>query len=54
MADQSNFSRFPKKQLVFIASKIVDDGFDWQSLDNDYEKFMSSRSNDIPAAPPRL
>ena len=37
MADQSNFSRFPKKQLVFIASKIVDDGFDWQSLDNDYE-----------------
>lgn len=37
MANQSNFSRFPKKQLVFIASKIVDDGFDWQSLDNDYE-----------------
>jgi hypothetical protein len=37
MADQSNFSRFPKKQLVFIASKILDDGFDWQSLDNDYE-----------------
>lgn len=37
MADQSNFSRFPKKQLVFIASKIVDDGFDWQSLDIDYE-----------------
>ena len=37
MAGQSNFSRFPKKQLVFIASKIVDDGFDWQSLDNDYE-----------------
>lgn len=37
MADQSNFSRFPKKQLVFISSKIVDDGFDWQSLDNDYE-----------------
>jgi hypothetical protein len=36
MADQSNFSRFPKKQLVFISSKIVDDGFDWQSLDNDY------------------
>lgn len=37
MADQSNFSRFPKKQLVFISSKIVDDGFDWQSLDNEYE-----------------
>jgi hypothetical protein len=37
MADQSNFSRFPKKQLVFIASKIIDDGFDWQSLDNNYE-----------------
>lgn len=37
MADQSNFSRFPKKQLVFISSKIVDDGFDWQSLDNNYE-----------------
>jgi hypothetical protein len=37
MADQSNFSRFSKKQLVFISSKIVDDGFDWQSLDNDYE-----------------
>jgi len=37
MADQSNFSRFPKKQLVFIASKIVNDGFDWQSLDNNYE-----------------
>lgn len=41
MADQSNFSRFPKKQLVFIASKIVDDGFDWQSLDNDYENEYS-------------
>ena len=37
MANQSNFSRFPKKQLVFISSKIVDDGFDWQSLDNEYE-----------------
>jgi hypothetical protein len=37
MADQSNFSRFPKKQLIFIASKIIDDGFDWQSLNNDYE-----------------
>jgi hypothetical protein len=37
MADQSNFSRFPKKQLVFISSKIVDDGFDWQTMDRDYE-----------------
>jgi hypothetical protein len=52
MADQSNFSRFPKKQLVFIASKIVDDGFDWQSLDNDYaneyedcEKILQSASS---------
>lgn len=36
MADQSNFSRFPKKQLVFIASKIIDDGFDWQELNNNY------------------
>ena len=36
MADQSNFSRFPKKQLVFISSKIIDDGFDWQSLNHDY------------------
>lgn len=41
MADQSNFSRFPKKQLVFISSKIIDDGFDWQSLDNDYENEYS-------------
>lgn len=37
MADQSNFSKFPKKQLVYIASKIIDDGFDWQALNYDYE-----------------
>lgn len=37
MADQSNFSKFPKKQLVYIAGKIIDDGFDWQALNYDYE-----------------
>lgn len=36
MADNSIFSRYPKKQLSYIASKIVDDGFDWQNLNNDY------------------
>jgi hypothetical protein len=37
MADQSNFSRFPKKQLVFIANKLIEDGFEWDDIINIYQ-----------------
>lgn len=36
MAEQSTFSRFPKKQLVFISNKIVADGFDWDDMSYGY------------------
>lgn len=32
MADQSTFSRLPKKQLVYIANKIMNDGFEWDDI----------------------
>jgi hypothetical protein len=37
MADQSNFSRFPKKQLVFIANKLIEDGFEWDDITHNYQ-----------------
>ena len=46
MADQSNFSRFPKKQLVFISNKLVEDGFDWEDMSYGYEE-MYDLNEDI-------
>ena len=37
MANQSNFSRFPKKQLVFIANKLIEDGFEWDDITHNYQ-----------------
>jgi hypothetical protein len=37
MADQSTFSRFPKKQLVFIANKLIEDGFEWDDITDNYQ-----------------
>jgi hypothetical protein len=37
MADQSTFSRLPKKQLVYIANKIMNDGFEWDNITHNYE-----------------
>jgi len=37
MADQSTFSRLPKKQLVFIANKLIEDGFEWDDITNNYQ-----------------
>ena len=37
MADQSTFSRLPKKQLVFIANKLIENGFEWDDITNIYE-----------------
>jgi hypothetical protein len=37
MADQSTFSRFPKKQLVFIANKLIEDGFEWDDITHNYQ-----------------
>ena len=37
MADQSNFSKHSKKVLVYISNNIIDNGFEWQELHNDYE-----------------
>jgi hypothetical protein len=37
MANQSTFSRFPKKQLVFIANKLIEDGFEWDDITNNYQ-----------------
>lgn len=42
MADQSNFSRFPKKQLVFIANKLIEDGFEWDDITHNYEDIYNS------------
>jgi hypothetical protein len=36
MADQSNFSRLPKKQLFYISDKIIDSGFQWKNLTYNY------------------
>ena len=38
MADQSVFSRYSKKQLVFISEKLIDENFDFQNLYNNYEE----------------
>jgi hypothetical protein len=44
MAEQSSFSKYPKKQLYFISTKLIDDGFEWDnidyysSFDDNYEK----------------
>ena len=45
MADQSNFSRFPKKQLVFIANKLIEDGFEWDDITHNYEDIYDSNEN---------
>lgn len=45
MADQSNFSRFPKKQLVFISNKLVEDGFDWEDMSYGYEEVYELNQN---------
>ena len=37
MADQSTFSRFQKKQLIFIANKLIENGFEWDNITHDYE-----------------
>jgi len=37
-AEQSQFSKLPKKQLVRIAEKLVDDGFDINNPYNDYDE----------------
>jgi hypothetical protein len=37
MAYQSTFSKFPKKQLVFIANKLIEDGFEWDDITHNYE-----------------
>lgn len=36
MADQSQFSRFSKKQLLFICERLIDEGFDAGNLYNNY------------------
>jgi hypothetical protein len=41
MADQSNFSKYPKKILVYISGHIIDNGFEWQDLNNDYEEIYN-------------
>jgi hypothetical protein len=45
MADQSNFSRFPKKQLVFIANKIIKDGFEWDDVIHHYPDIYDSNED---------
>jgi hypothetical protein len=37
MAHQSTFSKSPKKQLVFIANKLIEDGFEWDDITHNYE-----------------
>jgi hypothetical protein len=37
MADQSTFSRFQKKQLIFIANKLIENGFEWDNITHNYE-----------------
>lgn len=39
MADQSVFSRYPKKHLVFISERLIDEGFDINLYDtNEYDE----------------
>ena len=45
MADQSSFSRFPKKQLVFIANKLIEDGFEWDDITHTYEDVYDSNEH---------
>jgi hypothetical protein len=45
MADQSTFSRFPKKQLVFIANKLIEDGFEWDDITYNYEDIYDSNED---------
>jgi hypothetical protein len=45
MADQSTFSRFPKKQLVFIANKLIEDGFEWDDITHTYEDIYDSNED---------
>ena len=37
-AEQSQFSKLPKKQLLRIAEKLVDEGFDINNPYNDYDE----------------
>ena len=42
MAEQSVFSRYPKKHLVFISERLIDEGFDINLYDtNEYEEAYS-------------
>lgn len=45
MADQSSFSRFPKKQLVFIANKLIEDGFEWDDITHNYQDIYESNED---------
>ena len=45
MADQSTFSRFPKKQLVFIANKLIEDGFEWDDITHNYDAVYYENEN---------
>lgn len=45
MADQSNFSKFPKKQLVFISNKLIEDGFEWDDITHTYEDVYDSNEH---------
>ena len=45
MADQSNFSKFPKTQLVFIANKLIEDGFEWDDITHTYEDVYDSNEH---------
>jgi hypothetical protein len=45
MADQSTFSRFPKKQLVFISNKLIEDEFDWNDITDDYESVIEKNES---------
>jgi len=37
MADQSQFSRFSKKQLIFICERLIDEGFDAAYIYDNYD-----------------
>ena len=45
MADQSTFSRLPKKQLVFIANKLIEDEFEWDDITHTYEDIYDSNED---------
>ena len=44
MAEQSTFSRFPKKQLVFIANQLIDENYEYTG---DYDDSVYENNKDI-------